>query len=95
MDLFVGIVKKSEKIFRERYDGKFYVLLWTDESVVSAEILAKLAAQNISVIGIAAILPDLKTDGKKYRIPIDGHPSSFAYEKIAEYLLTVLSENPS
>jgi hypothetical protein len=46
VDLFVGIVKKSEKIFRERYDGKFYVLLWTDESTVSAEILAKLTAQH-------------------------------------------------
>jgi hypothetical protein len=47
------------------------------------------------VISIAAILPDLKTDGKKYRIPIDGHPSPFAYEKIAEYLLKLLSEDPS
>jgi hypothetical protein len=46
VDLFIGIVKKSEKIFRERYDGKFYVLLWTDESTVSAEILAKLTAQH-------------------------------------------------
>jgi len=51
-------------------------------------------ALNISVISIAAILPDLKTDGKKYRLPMDGHPSPFAYAKIAEYLMKVLREGP-
>jgi len=91
-DLFVGIVETSARLFHERHHGTFHVLLWGDESPAAAAIAGKLAATGLDVISIDTILPDLRTDGNKYQIALDGHPSPLAYEKIAAYLVQHLGD---
>jgi hypothetical protein len=86
IELYVAIVKKAADIFKNRYGGEFYVLLWPQNSWEYSEICNRLSAQQIKIIKLEEILPDYKTDGKKYRIPIDNHPNPLAYEKIAEGL---------
>ena len=90
IDLFIGIVKKSEQIIKNRYGSKFYVLLWNNGNWLCPEILSRLKVQNINVIDLNDTLSDYHTNYYKYHIPIDGHPNSLAYQKVAEYLISIL-----
>ncbi|MEK8019270.1 MAG: hypothetical protein VSS75_020555, partial [Candidatus Parabeggiatoa sp.] len=91
IDLFVSIVNQSKNLFKARYGGQFYVLLWpSSNSRLYQAILSKLKTRQLVVIKIEDILSDIE----KYRIrfPYENHPNQLAHEKIAAYLLKFLSE---
>lgn len=95
VDLFVSIVKKSASIYENRYNGKFYVLLWklTDNPFYPM-ILSKLLKNGITVIEVDDILPDFHSAKWKYliKLPVEQHPNELTYKIIAEYLAAHLQE---
>ncbi|MEI7752062.1 MAG: hypothetical protein WCJ71_08240, partial [Candidatus Omnitrophota bacterium] len=54
--LFVGIVKKAAKIFKEKYNGKFYVIYW-DENLLDLDkkIVHELEKEKITIIKVSQI----------------------------------------
>ncbi len=92
IELFVSILKKSERIFRNRYGGKFFVLLWPGKNTLNTKVLSKLREAQINVIVIENILSDYKNNIEKYTIhfPYEKHPNALAYDMMAEYLATLL-----
>ncbi len=89
IDLFVNIVDKSRNLFEERYGGKFYVLLWPDNSHFYKEILSRLKTRQIAVIKIDDILSDM--DKYRINVPYENHPNKSAHEKIADYLVKLFA----
>ncbi|MGH7453075.1 MAG: hypothetical protein ACRENG_17125 [bacterium] len=85
--MFIGIIKKSKNIFKERYGGEFYVLLWGLDGPSHEEIMAKLRTNKISFIRIEDILPDYNSAKANYFISHDTHPNKSAHAAIAEYLV--------
>lgn len=94
LETFFAIVAQSQRIFKERYNGDFYVVFWpVGEPFMSIDpawfpkIIAGLTSRGIKVIDVGEILPDLLVNRAKYLIPYDGHPTAIANQKIAEYLV--------
>ena len=90
--VFIEIVKKSERIFKERYGGKFYVLLWDFSDPSHKKVVSNLIEHHINVMRIEDILPDYRLHKKKYRIPYDNHPNKLAHKHVAQYLSQFLQE---
>ena len=91
-NVFIEIIKKSARIFRERYGGEFYVLLWDFASPAHQDIVAHLVENNVNILHIADILPHDQNQAHDYRIPHDNHPNSLAHYHIAQYLRNLLQE---
>lgn len=89
VNLLAHIVKKSAVIFEQKYDGKFYVILW-EEKVEEKESYVKLYNRLINlgldVIEIKDILPDYYPQSPTYFIERDNHPNAYAYRLISEYI---------
>ena len=95
VDLFVSIVKKSASILENRYNSRFYVLLWKPkENPFYPMILSKLLKNGMAVIEIDDILPDFSSAKWKYLIkfPVERHPNELAYEIIAQQLVIRLQD---
>ncbi len=93
-ELFTSIVSKAASIFKDRYGGEFYMIIWPGEMPLYRSSIAKLEASHINIIPVETILPDADTNIEKYRIHpnFERHPNALAYEKIAEYLAALLSQ---
>ncbi len=89
IDLMAHIVKNSSDLFEEKYDGKFYVILW-EEKVRGKEnyqkLYEKLVELGLTVIEIKDILPDYYPQSPTYFIEGDNHPNAHAYHLISEYI---------
>lgn len=89
INLMAHITKKSADLFEEKYEGKFYVILW-EEKVRGKEsyqkLYEKLVELGLSVIEIKDILPDYYPQSPTYFIEGDNHPNEHAYRLISEYI---------
>ena len=95
IDLMVAMIERSAKIFKERYQGKFYCLLWKERSAekgIYAKILEGLKDKKVDVIEVEEIIPEYTQNYDKYLLYLDGHPNSFANARISEYLATFLEK---
>lgn len=94
IDLMLKMIEHSAKIFEERYDGKFYCLLWKavyeEREGLYEKLLKGLTDKGIEVIEIENIIPEYAHNPFKYMIENDGHPNGLANKMIAEYLFGVL-----
>jgi hypothetical protein len=90
LDLYAAVVKRSEALFKERYGGRFHVLLWDRGDPGYAEVLSAMQKQGLSVTQIKDILSDYPANREKYRIPYDSHPNQLAHEMIARHLVKTL-----
>ena len=95
--LYVGIIRKTRDIAVSRYPGaEFHHLLWeldADQQLIR-QVAAALEDGGIRVHRVSDIIPDYQENRKSYQIPVDGHPTPEAYEKIAGYLVASLVEVP-
>lgn len=100
LETYFAIVAQSQRVFKERYNGDFYVVFWpigepfmTIDSIWFPKIIAGLTARGIKVIDVREIIPDLLENRRKYLFPYDGHPTAIANQKIARYLANLFAEN--
>lgn len=86
--LFIAIIEKSKQLFEKHYPGsQFYVIYWdtTEKAARNTMIKKALKARNIPFCLVSKIIPDIKN--KAYRIEHDGHPTTLANKKLAQYIL--------
>jgi hypothetical protein len=91
IDLFVGIVRASERAIREKFPGcRFHVILWRDEQGEERfeKTLRGLRNAGITVHRMDDILPGYASDPRRYDIgPHDRHPNALANDLIAAYVV--------
>lgn len=82
--LTAKLIEESKKIYEQKFDGEFYVLMhpfyFDDPAVIKLEEI--LEDRNISVIKYT-----LPGEMENYRIPNDLHPNETLNEKLAEKIL--------
>lgn len=94
--LFIEIVDKARKIFRNRYTGSsFHVLFWDEDRInpkleeINKAVVEGLQDKGISVYLISEILKDYDDNKLKYWISqYDRHPNKIAHQAIADYVMT-------
>lgn len=90
IDLFVGIVKASDRAIREKFPGcRFHVLLWRDGQGDERfeKTLRGLRGAGLRVHKIDDILPGSVADPQQYDLSrYDSHPNARANDLIAEYV---------
>ncbi len=95
IDLVVNMINQSATIFKKRYHGKLYCLLWEElwaDKKLYEKFLTALRAKNLTVIEVKNILPNYYQSTDDYFIYKDGHPTALANQKISEYLATFLQK---
>lgn len=87
IDLVCALIKKSEKIFHEKFPGsKFFVLFHPHCTGDTTRITQYLQDNEIGFFAYPALYEeDMATDWK-HTIAGDGHPSAYANKKLAEKL---------
>jgi hypothetical protein len=101
-ETFIKIVVQAQKLFTQRYGGRFYVLLWAnniwvDESDEYKYIVSELKKYQINLIETKDIFAKYKShkDKDSYLTKYDGHPNKLAHERVAEYILKYLDSDLS
>jgi hypothetical protein len=86
--LLTAIVDSSRRLVERRYAGnEFHVLVWDDNSRLSAELVAGLKEKGIRVHLVSEILPGFSDKPQQYVLSEqDGHPNRQAHESIADYV---------
>jgi len=98
-ETFIEIILKAREIFCQKFNGKFYVILWanniwSDESDEYKYVAAELQKRQVHVIDTKDIFANRNHNNKEiYQINYDGHPNPLAYQKVAEYMLNYLNVN--
>ena len=88
--LFIEMIKRSKKIFEDKYNGEFYVVYWdTYSDPDTKKIMSKLEKEQIGFFYASKIfgVNNMENYLEKYAIAGEGHPNKLAYELIAKYLL--------
>jgi hypothetical protein len=95
LELFVGIIRDSERLTQHLYPGsKFHVILWDGRSDPRlAVIQARLTEAGVSIIKVSAAIANYRTDWPSFVLsPYDLHPNALQYAKLADYIATLLEE---
>jgi hypothetical protein len=93
LERYIKIVAKARDLFESQNQGaQFHVILWHLTDYVCTEavfqhILAGFEQAQLRVHLIADILPGYSQDNPQYRILHDGHPTPYANQLIAEYIV--------
>jgi hypothetical protein len=92
IELFAAVVGASRDIIETRYsDCEFHVILWDSGKTVPKRITAELKGHGLRVHYISDVLPERSRHPMKYKISRhDNHPSAFAHERIAEYVVSTI-----
>jgi hypothetical protein len=101
-EVFIKIILKAREIFCKSYNGKFYVVIWSqniwlDDSDEYKYIITELTKYHVNIIETKDIFAEYENhkDKDSYLIKHDGHPNKLAYERIAEYILKYMNSNLS
>ncbi len=86
IELFVQMLVRSRDKLQRDYKAEFYVILWPFKDKDADKVVKLLKNNNINVININNIL-NLEAQKRKYFIEVDNHPTKYANEIIAQYLL--------
>lgn len=88
VDLFLAIVTNTRDLVKILWpEAEFYVLFWRDKTWVSERIESDLREHDMNVHLITDVLPDIDINSRKYYLPGDLHPNSYANKLIAEYIV--------
>lgn len=94
LDKYVKIVVKARDIFEQRYPGaEFHVVLWnledaeSDKAIITT-LIKRFCDNNIRLHEIKDILPGYYQNNPYYQIVHDRHPTPYANEIIADYILS-------
>jgi hypothetical protein len=97
-EIFIKIILKSKEMFCQRYNGKFYVVLWAnniwfEDSDEYKYIVSELKKYPVNLIEIKDIFGkyDTSKDKNIYLIKFDAHPNKLAYQRIAEYMVNYIN----
>lgn len=95
-DLYLGLLKKTADLLKEKYNTRLIVLIWPDIQYLASRI----AAQGIPVLDAKEMMEDWDKDpGAYYISPFDGHPNAKAATAlargVARYLRRLVDEAPS
>lgn len=86
VDLFLGILAKSEYLLKKRYPNiRFHIIFWDDDSKYSTEIIQKLQQNGYNLHIISNILPGYPNNSSEY-LKL-GHPNPLSYELLADYVI--------
>jgi len=96
-DLMIKIILKSREIIAQKYNGMFYVLIWSgdlhkDNNPDYKYIVSELKKYKVNLIETKDIFSQYESpkDIDGYQMKNDGHPNQLAYERIAEYMVQYL-----
>jgi hypothetical protein len=84
IELFVQIVLRSKNLLEKKYKSKFYVLVWPLGDKDAKKVVTELKKGGINVIKVDQVFKDPFVN---YLIEGDYHPTKFANEQLAKYLL--------
>ena len=86
-DLAAAVLTEASRELQRLYPGiRFHVFTWDG---VPEGVIQRLKANGLSVHTIRQIIPDY-TDAYLIAPPFEFHPTPAAYQKVADYLLTLL-----
>lgn len=94
LNRYIKIVVRARDLFESQYPGsEFHVLFWNLKDVfnndeVIDKILTAFAENNIRIHMIKDILPGYYQNNPYYQIAFDSHPTPYANNLLAEYVLT-------
>lgn len=85
IDLFLGIIANAEQHLERYYpDISFHIIIWDDHSKISTRIVQGLSKNNMIHL-VTEIIPDYQEKRSAY-MALE-HPTSLAYETVAEYIV--------
>jgi hypothetical protein len=90
IDLYVAIVKRSKELFAARYGGQFVVVMWGAYDRDYATVVERLRRNDIRVLEVHTIIPDIYSADWKYKLKGDEHPNPTAHALLAKFLLAEL-----
>ena len=92
VELYVAIVKESKRIFHERYDSEFIVLLWPDpDTALYDQMLTRMREAGLRVYEVSELLHKFESERESYYIPQDSHPSARGHRELAEQLANLVT----
>lgn len=91
-NLFIAILKKSKKIFKEKYRTNRFIIIYWDWNPSDAEFGEKIKKNSMDTYFISDILPEYWNNQTIYHIKYDNHPNKLANEKIADFLAKKLDD---
>ena len=91
---YIAILNTSRLLFKKRYGGQFYVILWCKQDSFGNELKRLLRQYKIQYVMIENILPDFDWNRSesisKYVLKDGWHPNAKAYNGIASYLVKMI-----
>ena len=89
VDLYVGIVTRSEELVAEMYPkSEFHVLLWEDKDVHYSMAVEKLTEKGLHIVDVpTALIPPERDTDFRY---LDYHPRAVTYDILAERVLSTM-----
>lgn len=98
INLFVAIVKKSQRLLKQAYpEASFHIILWDEDPGKSPQkeidaIVYQFRQEGFQLHFISDILPESAENLSQYIA--FGHPNAMANKRIAEYVVThIVNEN--
>jgi hypothetical protein len=91
IELFIQMVLKAKNLVKTRYNAKFYVFVWPFDDKDADKVINLLKNNGIDVITINQITNKYNDHMEKYLIKYDHHPTKYANERIAHYLLDYIN----
>lgn len=82
---YCEVLKRSAMLLREK-GADLIIINWEND----VKLKAFLDSNGISSISMKDIIPHLTDEADKWLIPHDGHPNDLAYERLANYLRSVV-----
>ena len=99
VELYIRIVKESERLVREKFPGaSFDVLLWDDvpngETSLYSQVRKGMVSAGMTVHHVPDILPHYREDPIHYAInKFDRHPNAIANRTLADYVVNRMLKN--
>jgi hypothetical protein len=98
LDLYLGIINETRReVLADYPNAEFHVLLWDEDNADNRAIREGLQETGITVHLMSEILPNYRADdlNQQYRLhERDMHPSAFAVELIAQYIVREILGEP-
>ncbi len=86
IEITAKVIAESARLYKERFDGDFYVIIYDDEPLTDeerSELVTMLEDSGIKVLDV----PPMANPADEYIHPLDRHPSKEKHEWTAAYLL--------
>lgn len=86
LSLFVAILERSSRLFRERHDGPFLVVLWERAGApFYSQAVEQLRERAVEAWTIQEIVPNFESDRSDLEL-LDGHPNRKGHGEVAAFL---------